>query len=44
LLDDSSASAARTTLGLGNMAIQSKNNVDITGGVIDGCAIDGGTF
>ncbi len=44
LLDDSSASAARTTLGLGTMAIQNKNNVDITGGTIDGCSIDGGTF
>lgn len=44
LLDDSSATAARATLGLGTMAIQNKNNVDITGGVIDGCAIDGGTF
>ena len=44
LLDDANASAARTTLGLGTMAIQNKSNVDITGGVIDGCAIDGGTF
>jgi hypothetical protein len=44
LLDDASATAARSTLGLGSMAIQNKNNVDITGGVIDGCAIDGGTF
>ena len=44
LLDDSNATAARATLGLGSMSIQNKNNVDITGGVIDGCAIDGGTF
>jgi len=44
LLDDSSATAARATLGLGTMAIQNKNNVDITGGNIDGCSIDGGTF
>ena len=44
LLDDSNATSARATLGLGTMAIQNKNNVDITGGVIDGCAIDGGTF
>jgi len=44
LLDDANATAARSTLGLGSMAIQNKNNVDITGGVIDGCAIDGGTF
>jgi len=44
LLDDASASAARTTLGLGSLAIQNKNAVDITGGTIDGCSIDGGTF
>jgi len=44
LLDDSSATSARATLGLGTMAIQNKNSVDITGGVIDGCSIDGGTF
>ena len=44
LLDDSNATAARATLGLGSMAIQNKNNVDITGGNIDGCSIDGGTF
>jgi len=44
LLDDSDATSARATLGLGTMAIQNKNNVDITGGVIDGCSIDGGTF
>ena len=44
LLDDTNATSARATLGLGTMAIQNKNNVDITGGVIDGCAIDGGTF
>ena len=44
LLDDSNATSARATLGLGSMSIQNKNNVDITGGVIDGCSIDGGTF
>ena len=44
LLDDANATSARATLGLGTMAIQNKNNVDITGGVIDGCSIDGGTF
>ena len=44
LLDDSNATSARATLGLGTMAIQNKNSVDITGGTIDGCSIDGGTF
>ena len=44
LLDDANATAARSTLGLGSMAIQNKTNVDITGGTIDGCSIDGGTF
>lgn len=44
LLDDTSASAARTTLGLGTIATQDANNVSITGGSIDGITIDGGTF
>ncbi len=44
LVSSADAAAGRSTLGLGDMAIQNKNNVDITGGVIDGCAIDGGTF
>lgn len=44
LIDDADASAARTTLGLGTMATQAANNVNITGGVIDGVTIDGGTF
>ena len=44
LLDDASASAARTTLGLGTIATQAANNVSITGGTIDGVTIDGGTF
>ena len=34
LVDDANASAARTTLGLGNMAEQSKASVDIDGGDI----------
>ena len=34
LVDDADASAARGTLGLGNMAVQAKDNVDIDGGDI----------
>ena len=41
------ASQARTNLGLGNMAIQNKNTIDITGGTITGITditvADGGT-
>lgn len=44
LLDDSSASVQRTTLGLGSMATQDAGNVVITGGTIDGITIDGGTY
>lgn len=50
LLDDVDASAARTTLALGTIAIQNSNNISITGGAIsnlttfDGITIDGGTF
>lgn len=44
LVDDADASAARTTLGLGTIAIQNANNVAITGGTIDGITFDGGTF
>jgi len=44
LIDDADASAARTTLGLGTMATQASNNVDIDGGTIDGVTLDGGTF
>jgi hypothetical protein len=36
LLDDASASAQRTTLGLGTLATQDANNVTITGGTISG--------
>jgi hypothetical protein len=36
LLDDASASAQRTTLGLGTIATQNANNVTITGGTISG--------
>ena len=44
LIDDADAAAARTTLGLGTMATQNANNVNITGGAIDNITIDGGTF
>lgn len=50
LLDDTSNTAARSTLGLGSIATQESNNVSITGGSItnlttfDGNTIDGGTF
>ena len=50
LIDDASASAARTTLGLGTIATQAANSVSITGGSItnlstfDGITIDGGSY
>lgn len=44
LVDDAGAGAARTTLGLGTIATQNANNVNITGGSIDNITIDGGTF
>jgi len=50
LVDDVDASAGRTTLGLGTIAIQNASNVSITGGSItnlttfDNIYIDGGTF
>lgn len=50
LIDDTDASGARTTLGLGTIATQNANNVSISGGSItnlatfDGVTIDGGTF
>lgn len=50
LLDDTSNTAARSTLGLGSIATQESNNVTITGGSISnlttftGNTIDGGTF
>lgn len=47
LVDDADASAARTTLGLGTIATQAANNVNITGGSITGITdlaiADGGT-
>jgi hypothetical protein len=44
LLDDADAASARSTLGLGSLATQSSASVAITGGSIDGIALDGGTF
>lgn len=44
LIDDTSASTARTTLGLGTISTQNSNNVSITGGSIDNITFDGGTF
>ncbi len=38
------AAAARGNLGLGSMALQNANAVNITGGTIDGVVLDGGTF
>lgn len=40
----STQASARTGLGLGTMATQNANNVNITGGSIDNIVIDGGTF
>jgi len=39
LVDDADASTARTTLGLGTIATQAANSVDIDGGAIDGAVI-----
>jgi hypothetical protein len=38
------ASAARTSLELGSMALQSSSSVAITGGSIDGVTLDGGSY
>ena len=43
IIDDADASGARTTLGLGTIATQASNSVDIDGGAIDGAVIGGTT-
>ena len=44
LVADVDNTSARTTLGLGTMAVQNASSVNITGGTIDGITFDGGTF
>lgn len=44
LSDLTNVATARSNLGLGTMATQSASNVAITGGSINGIALDGGTF
>lgn len=44
LSDLGNAGTARTNLGLGTMATQAANNVNISGGTIDNVILDGGTF
>ena len=43
LIDDASASAARSTLGLGTIATQANTAVNIDGGTVDGTVIGGST-
>jgi hypothetical protein len=44
LSDLTNVATARSNLGLGTMATQNANSVNITGGTLDGVTIDGGTF
>lgn len=44
LADLPNKTTARSNLGLGSMATQASNSVAITGGTINGVALDGGTF
>jgi len=44
LADLPNKGTARSNLGLGSMATQASNSVAITGGAINGIALDGGTF
>jgi hypothetical protein len=44
LSDLTNVATARSNLGLGTIATQNANSVNITGGSIDGTTIDGGTF
>ena len=44
LADLGNTATARGNLGLASMATQAANNVAISGGTIDGIALDGGTF
>ena len=44
LADLPNKTTARSNLGLGSMATQAATSVAITGGTINGIALDGGTF
>lgn len=44
LSDLTNVATARSNLGLGTIATQNANSVNITGGTVDGVTIDGGTF